>query len=496
MWDGWETGPMAGWVGRPATQIAAAVRAGAVSARAVVAKHLARIETLDAELGAFRVLRPERALAEADAVDAKLAAAAAPASPTHPGTASPTQPGTAGTGPARLPLAGVPLGVKDNTPVAGETPRFGSLATPDAPADADHEVVRRLRAAGAVVVGLTSMPELGVFPMGDSAWGVACNPWNPQLTPGGSSGGAAVAVAAGMVPLAQGNDGLGSIRIPAACCGLVGLKPGTGVLPPPGGAEDPWFGLAEHGPLASTVGDAALMLAVMAGRPDWAEVEALEAERPLRVAVAVNNPAPGMPVDPQYRDAARAAGQVLAQAGHEVRAVSFRYPPALGPAVLTTWARCAAGSVTGLDQRRLTPPVRGHARLGRLLSRLGMAAPHNRARWGQRLDRCLGTAEVLLTPALAHPPPAAVRWSERSWLRNVIAAGRYTPFIPPWNLAGWPAATVPASMRHRTGIPLAVQLVARPGGEPLLLALARRLEVARPWPRLAPGYDPAQPVFQ
>jgi amidase len=473
---------MAGWVGRPATQIAAAVRAGMATARAVVAEHLARIEALDGELGAFRVLRPQRALAEADAVDAELAAA--PGGPAHPGTAS--------TGQARFPLAGVPLGVKDNTAVAGEVPRFGSLATPDTPAVADHEVVRRLRAAGAVVLGLTRMPELGIFPMGDSAWGLPRNPWNTQLTPGGSSGGAAVAVAAGMVPLAQGNDGLGSIRIPAACCGLVGLKPGTGVLPPPGDPQDPWFGLAEHGPLASTVGDAALMLAIMAERPDWAEVDALETAWPLRVAVAVNNPAPGMPVDPQYRDAARAAGQALAQAGHEVRAVRFRYPPALGPAVLSTWARCAAGSVTGLDPRQLTRPVRGHARMGRVLGRLGMAAPHTRECWGERLDRCLGPADVLLTPALAHPPPPAVRWSERGWLRNVVAAGRYTPFIPPWNLAGWPAATVPAATRHRSGIPLAVQLVARPGGEPLLLALARRLEVARPWTRLAPGYDPAQ----
>src|SRR5262249_1267507 len=148
-----------------------------------------------------------------------------------------------------------PLAVKDNTAVAGETARSGSAATPEEPAAADHEVVRRLHAAGAVVVGLSSMPELGLFPMADSVYGTVRNPWCPERTPGGSSGGAAVAVAAGMVPLAQGNDGLGSIRIPAACCGLIGLKPGTGQVPPPFGEREAWFGLAENGPLATTVAD-------------------------------------------------------------------------------------------------------------------------------------------------------------------------------------------------------------------------------------------------
>lgn len=288
---------MTEWLGRQATEIATAVRAGEVTARAVVAEHLARIRAIDGELGAFRVVREQRALAEADVVDARADR-------------------------ADLPLAGVPLAVKDNTAVAGEAARCGSAATPDEPAAADHEVVRRLRAAGAVVVGLSSMPELGLFPMDDSVYGIARNPWRPERTPGGSSGGAAVAVAAGMVPVAQGNDGLGSIRIPAACCGLFGLKPGPGVLPPPFEQGNPWFGLAEHGPLATTVADAALLLAVMAGRPEWAEVAV--PDRPLRVAVSTRPPVAGLPVDREYQAAARAAGKALADAGHDVRAADRR----------------------------------------------------------------------------------------------------------------------------------------------------------------------------
>ena len=446
---------MAEWAGRPATQIAAAVRAGEVTARAVVAEHLARIRVINGELGAFRVVREQRALAEAGAVDDRADRAS-------------------------LPLAGVPVAVKDNTAVAGEAPRTGSAATPAEPAVADHEVVRRLRAAGAVVVGLTSMPDLGIFPMGDSPYGIVRNPWRPDRTPGGSSGGAAAAVASGMVPVAQANDGLGSIRIPAACCGLLGLKPGPGVLPPPFEPGDPWFGLAEHGPLATTVADAALLLAVMAGRPEWAE--ATEPDRPLRVAVSTRSPVAGFPVDREYHAAARGTGEALAQAGHEVRAADPPYPLALGTTVLATWCACADGCTRGLDQQRLDRAVRRHARAGRLARRLGL--PRQQARWRGQLESFFAHVDVLVTPALAQPPPAAVRWGDRGWLRNVAAVSRYSPFAPPWNLMAWPAAAVPAGM-HRTGVPLAVQLVAPPGGERVLLAVARQLELRRPWPRTA-----------
>jgi amidase len=162
----------------------------------------------------------------------------------------------------------------------------GSTASDPQPQPADHEVVRRLRAAGAVVVGLTRVPELCVFGATDSKFGLTRNPWNRSRTPGGSSGGSAAAVAAGMVAVAHGNDGMGSIRIPAACCGLVGFKPGRGVVPSELG-DGSWFDMAENGPLATSVDDCALLLSVMAGRPDLATVT-----DPGRVRVAVSTEAP------------------------------------------------------------------------------------------------------------------------------------------------------------------------------------------------------------
>lgn len=231
------------WVGTTAKQIARAVRRGDVSATQVVADHLDHVARVDAELGAFRTVRGGEAITEAEKVDEQEEL-------------------------ANLPLAGVPVAVKENTPVAGLPTWNGSAAMRTEVAEADHEVVRRLRGAGAVILGVTRMPELGLWALTDDDTAVTRNPWDPARTPGGSSGGAAAAVAAGLVPMAHGNDGLGSIRIPAACCGLVGLKPGRGVVPCQLGADD-WFGLTEHGMLTSTVADAVVGFSVLAGRrPD------------------------------------------------------------------------------------------------------------------------------------------------------------------------------------------------------------------------------------
>src|SRR3954454_9422809 len=212
------------WVGATAKQIARAVRRGDASATQVVADHLEQIAISEPELNAFRAIRAGEALAEAEQVDEQEDL-------------------------ANLPLAGVPVAVKENTAVAGLPVWNGSEAARTGVAEEDHEVVRRLRGAGAVVVGVTRMPELGLWAVTDGPDGPTRNPWSLDRTPGGSSGGAAAAVAAGLVPVAHGNDGLGSIRIPAACCGLVGLKPGKGVVPCHLGVDD-WFGLVEHGMLA------------------------------------------------------------------------------------------------------------------------------------------------------------------------------------------------------------------------------------------------------
>ena len=439
-------------------EIAAAVRAGELTARAAAEAALARIAERDGRISAFQLVREAAALAEADAVDRRADRAA-------------------------LPLAGVPVAIKDNVPVSGEPMRVGSAGSDPTPQVSDHEIVRRLRAAGAVVVGLTRVPELCVFGATDSTFGITRNPWDVDRTPGGSSGGSAAAVAAGMVAAAHGNDGMGSIRIPAACCGLVGLKPGLGVVPADLG-EGSWFGMAENGPLATTAADCALVLSVMAGRPELAEIA--DPGR-LRIAVSTRNPLAGVPVEADWAAGARDTADVLRDAGHAVQRANPPYGQRIGPSAIIRWT---AG--TELDARRLAdraklePRVRRHAALGGLALRAGLPRPKGRERWQRRAEAFFAGHDVLITPTLARSPIPAIAWSERGWLANVLTDVRYAPFPAPWNLAGWPALALPAGVGS-DGMPRSAQLVARPGGEALLLAVAAQVERLRPWPRTAPA---------
>ncbi|MDH6574566.1 amidase family protein [Kitasatospora sp. MAP5-34] len=457
---------MTGWVGRTAVEIAEAVRSGKVTPRQVVAEHLARIAAVDARIGAFRKVLAERALQEADALATRADL-------------------------ATLPLAGVPVAVKDNLPVAGEATRHGSAATPETPAPADHETVRRLRAAGAVIVGLTAVPELCIFGTTDSVFGITRSPWDLSRSAGGSSGGSAAAVAAGMVPIALGNDGMGSIRIPSANCGVLGLKPGSGLVPA-GLGVDGWFGMAENGPIATCAADARLMLSVLAGlaavpgRPGG-DVEPESA--PLRIALSTRCPTPGIAVDAAYTFAVQDTGRVLASAGHQVGPVEAPYPFWLGAASVARWLAGTAADARHLDPSRLNPRTRRHAALGRAVTRAGLVRPGQRTRWQERLERFFSRHDVLITPALARNPPPAEAWHARSWTANILSNIRYAPFSHPWNLAGWPALTLPGGAHPISDrdLPLSVQLVAPPGGEQRLLALAAELERRRPWQRTAPS---------
>ncbi|MGW2418740.1 amidase [Streptomyces sp. NPDC001709] len=445
---------MSDWAGRSAAEIAAAVREKRVTPREVTAGHLARIERLDGRIGAFRKVRAEAALAEADEVASR-------------------------TDLAELPLAGVPVAVKDNLAVRGESQRDGSAATPDTPAAEDHATVARLRAAGAVVVGLTNVPELCVFGTTEGVFGTARNPWDTSRTAGGSSGGSAAAVAAGLVPLALGNDGMGSLRIPAANCGLVTLKPGLGVVPAGIGNGD-WFGMAENGPLATTVEDLRLMLGVLAGADT---PRATDPER-RRIAVALRSPLAGVAVSRPYTTAVREAAGVLARAGHRVRRAEPPYPLSLGVTALRHWTAGTAVDAEGLDPARLARRTRVHAEVGRRFVR-SVRTGDSRERLRARLTPFFTEHDVLLTPALARRSPAAGPWHERGWLRNILANTAYSPFTPPWNLTGWPAMSVPFGTLP-SGAPCAVQLVGRPGAEAVLLVLAEELEKLRPWRRTAP----------
>ncbi|WP_217248867.1 amidase [Streptomyces sp. AC602_WCS936] len=445
---------MTDWAGRTAAEIAAAVREKRATPREVVAEHLARIERLDGRVGAFRAVRAEAALAEADEVGAR-------------GDLS------------ELPLAGVPVAVKDNLTVRGESVRVGSAATPDTPAGADHVTVARLRAAGAVVVGLTNVPELCVFGTTEGVHGTARNPWDPARSAGGSSGGSAAAVAAGMVPVALGNDGMGSLRIPAATCGLVSIKPGLGVVPA-GIGDGAWFGMSENGPLATTVEDARVLLAVLADTP----LPPREDAGALRVAASLRSPLAGVTVSRPYADAVREAAGVLMRTGHQVRRADPPYPASLGMTALTHWTAGTSVDARDLDRRLLARRTRVHAALGRPFVRTAASGAARQA-LRARLEPFFAEHDVLLTPALARRSPRAAPWHERGWLRNIAAGSAYSPFTPPWNLTGWPAMAVPVGALP-SGAPAAVQLVGRPGSEAALLELAERIEALRPWRRTAP----------
>ncbi len=457
-------------VGLPATVLAARVRSGELSAVDVVRAHLAHLADVEPRIGAFRVVRAAAALVEAAEVDA-----------------SPRR--------AVLPLAGVPVAVKDNVAVAGETATDGGAAAGVPPAAADHPVVARLRAAGAVVVGITRMPELGLYPTTDGPGTVTRNPWDTALSPGGSSGGSAAAVAAGVVPLAHGNDGLGSLRLPAAACGLVTLKPGRGVLPAGVGADD-WSGMVVNGVLATTVDDVALGTAVLAGGTpalDWSSPAA--PGRPLRIAVARRPPVPGARPDGPARAAVEGTARLLRGAGHVVVERDPVIPPGAALGGLTRWFAGADDDAValGVDRSALLPRSRTHARLGRLARRAGLVRPATAERFRERTAAFFAEhdLDVLLSPVTNGPPLPARPWHERGFLVNAAAAGRWAAWAPAWNLAGVPAVVVPVGTRAE-GTPLAVQLVGPPGSETRLLWLAGELERRRPWRRHAPVFDPAR----
>jgi amidase len=452
-------------VGRPAVALAAAVRSGTVRATDVVRAHLDQIAAVEHRLGAYVTVLQREAMAAAEAIDA------------HPDRAS-------------LPLAGVPVAIKDVAAVAGQPTRHGSLATSTEPAAADEDVVARWRDAGAVVLGITRCPELSLWGTSDDPSGTAVSPWQPTRTAGGSSGGSGAAVAAGTVPLALASDGLGSVRIPAACCGLVGIKPGAGVAPVllPDGSHH-WFGMSRYGPVATSVADAAVGLATMAGRPDLARVPALDG--PLDVAVSWAPPAPGIVVTRPWIDAAAEAGRLLRHAGHRVVHADPPYEQATIVAAMLRWTQGAAHDVEALidDPSRLQPRTVRHAEAGERLARRFPVSASQAERWYARVEPFLAEHDVVITPMFAKTQPRARAWHREGWLANVAANLTAYPFAAAWNLADVPAASVPIGSDG--GRPLAVQVVGRRGGESTVLAVAAELERLAPWTRHAPAWGVA-----
>jgi amidase len=297
-------------------------------------------------------------------------------------------------------------------------------------------------------------------------------------------------VAAGCVPIAHGNDGMGSLRLPAAACGLATLKPGLGVVPAEIGA-DSWSGMAENGALATTAGDLALAHAVMAGE---APVPAAAPDRPLRIAVSIRSPLPGLRADGPTRAAVDAVVAQLVAAGHTV--VRREPPMSTGATMgaLTRWMAGAEDDVEhlGLDRSALQPRSRTHARMGRLVRRAGMLRPRTAERFRERMAVFFEDVDLLLSPVTTGPPLAARPWHERSFMANITANARWAPWTAAWNLAGLPALVLPAGNRPE-GLPLAVQFVGPAGAETRLLWLAEELERRQPWRRYAPVFDPTAP---
>jgi amidase len=455
--------------------LAAAVRSRDVTPRELVELYLRRIDEINPRLNAFRTVMAEEALAAAD------------------------QMGQADAGDAGL-LAGVPVAVKDDQPVRGQPLTYGSRATGRTPQPADAEVIRRLRAAGAIPIGITNVPELMIFPWTASdANGITRNPWDPSRTPGGSSGGSAAAVAAGLVAAATGSDGGGSIRIPAACCGLVGMKASRGrVSMQPFG--EGWLGLSTFGALARTVADSALLLDVLQGAgpqdryrlpPAQESFTKAAGREPGRLRIAVSRKVPSgliAPLSADQRLAFDRASRLLAELGHQVE----ERDPAYGMLSLEftqTW-------IAGIDHEfsQLTHPELAEAST-RQMAATGrrLVPPRRRERLRARRDEKVARVvalwnevDVLLTPGLARTALPAEGGYNRAAPVAFDRAARFTPYTPMFNLTGQPAISLPAG-EGSDGLPLSVQLVGRIGEEANLYSLAAQIEAARPWAAQRPA---------
>jgi amidase len=450
------------------------IAAGEVSSRELVDVCLERIARLEGRLNAFRVVFAERVRMEADQADARRGAG------------------------GDRPLLGVPIAVKDDIDVAGEVTALGTNAV-GGPASEDAEVVRRLRQAGALVIGKTNVPELTQWPFTESAtFGTTRNPWGMQRAPGGSSGGSAAAVAAGLVGAALGSDGAGSIRIPAAWCGLFGLKPQRGrvSLAPRTRA---WHGLSVDGVLTRSVADTALFYDVASGAID-SDVDkpppppvafsqaAATPPGALRIAYSTRVP-PGVlsRLGEGAASAVTETVELLRSLGHEVSERDPDYGPTAMASVVVRYLRGIHDDAGTLAHpERLERRTRAMVRLGGLIPTAVLERVlAGEAELARRLGTVLEDHDLLLTPATASPPPRIGQLEGRGALWTLNVAAGWVPYSGVWNATGQPAASVPAGF-GLDGLPRAVQLVARANDEATLLSLAAQIEAERPWAQQRP----------
>jgi amidase len=460
---------------RPVHELAAMVRSGELSARELVQASLDRIEALNPTINAFVDVFGEDALAEADAI--------------RPGDPRP--------------FAGVPIAIKNNRAVAGRRLTFAANFVGDFLAPYDHNVVTRLKAAGFVIVGTTTLPEWGILPTTETArFGATRNPWDQSRTPGGSSGGSAAAVASGMVPIAHANDGGGSTRIPAACCGLVGLKPQRGRISTAPEAGEIF--LVTDGVLTRSVRETAEVLDVLHGPTlgdmSWAAppaepFAASAARRPgrLRIAMTSLSPVPDAPVDPVAVQSVQDAAALLESLGHEVveadppwsrPELSAVFTASFGPAVSTQikLAEMIAGrAATADDMEALSWAL--YELCKNINSVDALLAQFQLHGVGRELITFVDQYDVLMTPALAEAPLTLGTLDPQDRddpMGAFTRSASFTPYTPPCNISGQPAISLPLFQRD-DGLPLGIQLIGQPAQEGALLALAAQLEDANDW---------------
>src|SRR4051794_29049222 len=444
------------------------VRTGEVSPKELVELYLERIGRLDPQLNSFRKVFAEKARLEAEQAEARVRAG------------------------EERPLLGVPIAIKDEVDVAGEVNSHGTDAFTE-PAKDDSEMVRRLGEAGAIVIGLTRLPEMAICGFTESAtFGVTRNPWDPQRTPGGSSGGSGSAVAAGLVPIASAGDGAGSIRIPAASCGLFGLKPSRGraSLAP---LTEGWRGMAVLGCVSRNVLDTALWLDVISGPSREAEAPPppqqpfVEAARrspgQLRVAYSTLPPRGAAPpkVSEEPKQAVAEAAELLGSLGHEVEQRDPQWG-SIGDSITARFLKGVSETVEEVPHpERLERRTRGFGRLGKALpealyERVMARRPAEQA----RVNAIFDSVDVLVMPVMGGTALPVRRWEGKGALQTVLGMSRFYPYCVPWNHLGNPAMSVPFGF-GADGLPLAVQIIGRPGEEATLLSLAAQIEAERPW---------------
>jgi amidase len=462
-----------------ALEQAAAIRAGELSPVELVIHYIERAHVLNDQLGAFVTATPDLAVAEAKKAADRVRAG----------------------GDDLPPLLGVPTAIKDLTVTAGTRTTFGSALFADNVPDLDANSVTLLRQAGTISLGKTNTPEFGTCCYTDNdVTGPARSPWDTACNAGGSSGGSAAAVAAGLVPFAHGSDGGGSVRIPASVCGLVGLKPSRGrISVGPADGESP--GLSIQGPLARTVRDAAALLDAMSGPmpgdaywapplPAGATFLGYAGRDPGRLRIGrYATTANGAVPAPECLAAWEDASALLASLGHEVEDIDLPFSPAIIDCFNTVWGVKALDVTTSdAGEKLLRPITRAWREYGRRMSGAEYAAALKAMQVEARKSVAATAAyDIILTPTLGLPPQSVGFFAEDGEpLDNLRRQGAFTPYTGVYNMTGQPAISLPL---HWTadGVPIGISLVGRPAADGPLIALSAQLEEARPWAKRKPA---------